>query len=79
MPKLISLMLTTMSQDANDQVKAQPEFAKIINEVDVVGLWTILEKVFSRQVAYSVVALRTKLITMRQESSLFDSYVCDIC
>ena len=36
-----------------------------------------MKKVLNRQGVYFVVALRTKLITMIQDSSLFDSYVCD--
>ena len=58
-------------------MKAQPLYERVIDEEDVDGVWNIMEKVFARQGVYSVVALRTKLITMRQDSSLFDSYVCD--
>ena len=76
-PKLISYILSTMSHEVKDQIMAQPDYEHAIDGENVIELRDILERVFARQGIYSSVALRSKLILLRQEDKTFDAYVCE--
>ena len=74
-PKLISYILSTISDEAKSKLQSQPNYARANNTYNPLLLWNTIEQVFALQGRYSDVTIRTKYINYFQKEDSFDVYV----
>jgi hypothetical protein len=72
--KLLSLLLSKISDEVLDKVQSDPGYEQARKETDILKIWQIVEKVSLGTGAVAVHQRATKLINSRQRDDTIDKY-----
>jgi hypothetical protein len=72
--KLLSLLLSKISDEVLDKVQSDPGYEQARKETDILNIWKIVEKVSLGTGAVAVHQRATKLINSRQGEETIDKY-----